>query len=150
MRQCLLGRIESIHVIFYLRADCTKLKQIDYQIDLISQIDCKFRMLLRLGVNRFRSEIKRGLAAQKGIDIVDDGLDIVCRASQFPNTLVDCGLVMKGSDDEGPINGSAAAGCILQNFLRFLKVDHCLIKLLQGNTGTALGVKMINFVIEFF
>ena len=67
-----------------------------------------------------RADGKGSLTGEEGVDIEDDGLDVVGRTYQLPNPLVDRRLVVQSSHYQGPVNGPPTPSRILQNPLSLL------------------------------
>jgi hypothetical protein len=129
-----------------LRTDGTELQIIGNELQFATEISRQFMMLWRERICNFRSEGKLCFAIEKAGDIVDDGLEVIGRFVELPDTLIDAGLIVECSNDQSTINGSATSSSILQHALRLIQVDDGFVELLLSNTFATSFVEFINLL----
>lgn len=137
-------------MVFYLGADCTKLEEVGDEVYFTGQVDRKFDMLGASGVLYIWREGNLGFICEERGDVVDNGFDVVCRPGEFPETLVGGGLIMEGCDYEGSIDGPSAPCSVLEYLFCLFEVSHGFVVELLSDAVAALGVELIDFIIECF
>lgn len=79
-----------------------------------------------------------------GVHVVEDGFHVVGGLLEFPEFLVGGGLVLEGDDDEEPVDGLAAAGRVLEDFLGLLEVEEGVFEVAVEDVvdaGLVVGVE---------
>ena len=78
--------------------------------------------------------------------VVYDSFKVVGGLLEFPEFLIDTGLVVECGDDDRPVDGLATARRIFQDFFVLVEVDECLAVVLVEHTGDAVRIEPVDAV----
>jgi hypothetical protein len=134
---------QRILVVLDLGTDSAELEIVGDELEFVAEVGLQF-----VGGGGVRGGVRLG--GQEGGDVVDDGLDVVGRTGQFPDPLVDAGLVVQRGDYEGALDGPSAPRCVLQDVFGLRQVDHGFVELLVADALAAQGVELLQLGEQAF